>query len=86
MQVSKLKDFVERVGWTALQAAAAAGITALSSPDLDWQTAAKFVGTAAALAVLKVLAAQNVGSTGSGDAIPGGVIEDADTARPEAVR
>lgn len=73
--VNRWKDFVERVSWTAIQAAGAAGITALSSPDLTWDTGLKFVGIAAALAVLKVLAAQQVGSTGNGDAIPGGVIQ-----------
>lgn len=73
MRVNKARDFIERVSWTAIQAGAAAAITALSSPDLTWSTGLKFVGTAAALAILKVLAAQNVGSTGSGDAIPGGV-------------
>jgi hypothetical protein len=73
MKIDKLRDFIERVSWTAIQTAAAAAITALSSPDLTWDTGLKFVGTAAALAVLKVLAAQNIGSTGNGDAIPGGV-------------
>ncbi|MDQ5821954.1 MAG: hypothetical protein M3540_10985 [Actinomycetota bacterium] len=73
MRVNKLKDFIDRVGWTAIQAAAAAGITALSSPDLTLATGLKFVGTAALLAVLKVLAAQNVGDSGDGAAIPGGV-------------
>lgn len=75
MQVNRLKDFVERVGWTFIQAAAAAGITALSSPELTWETGLKFVATAGGLAVLKVLAAQQVGDRGSGDAIPGGVAE-----------
>lgn len=73
MRINRLKDFVERVGWTFIQAAAAAAITALSSPELTWETGLKFVGTAGALAVLKVLAAQQVGDRGSGDAIPGGV-------------
>lgn len=73
MRINRLKDFVERVGWTFIQAAAAAAITALSSPELTWETGLKFVATAGALAVLKVLAAQQVGDRGSGDAIPGGV-------------
>lgn len=73
MRVNKVRDFIERVGWTFIQAAAAAGITALSSPDLTWETGLKFVATAGGLAVLKVLAAQQVGDRGSGDAIPGGV-------------
>ncbi len=75
MRVNKTRDFIERVAWTAIQAAAAAGLTALSSPDLTWVTGLKFVGTAAAIAVLKVLTAQNVGSNNDGAAIPGGVTE-----------
>ena len=75
MKVSKSRDFIERVGWTFIQAAAAAALTALTSPDLTWETGLKFVGTAGAIAVLKVLAAQNAGDRGSGDAIPGGVEE-----------
>lgn len=73
MRVNKFKDFVERVGWTAIQAASAAVLTALSSPDLTWETGFKFVATATAVAVLKVVVAQQVGDRGSGDAIPGGV-------------
>lgn len=75
MTTKKLRDFIERVGWTAIQAGAAAAITALSSPDLTWVTGLKFVGTAALLAVLKVLVAQNVGDSPDGAAIPGGVTE-----------
>lgn len=66
MKVNRYKDFIERVGWTFVQAAAAAAITALSSPDLTWETGLKFVGTAAALAVFKVLAAQNIGRSDDG--------------------
>lgn len=73
MPVNKLKDFVERVAWTAIQAGAGAAIVALSSDTIDWNAAAKITGIAALVAALKVLAAQQVGSRGSGDAIPGGV-------------
>lgn len=73
MQVSKLRDFVERVGWTFIQAAAGAGIVALSDPAIDWNTAIKLVLVTGGVAALKVLAAQQVGTRGSGDAIPGGV-------------
>lgn len=73
MKVNKFKDFIERAGWTAVQAAAAALITALSDPNVDWNTALRFVATTAALSALKVIVAQQVGSSGSGDAIPGGV-------------
>lgn len=73
MNVNQIKDFVERVGWTAIQSGAAAAIVALTSPDLTWQDGLKMVGIATAVAVLKVLAAQNVGATNDGAAIPGGV-------------
>lgn len=73
MRVNKVRDFIERTGWTAIQAAAAALITALSDPQVDWNTALRFVATTAALAALKVIVAQQVGNNGSGDAIPGGV-------------
>ena len=75
VQVNKLKDFLERVGWTFLQVEIGLGL-------LDWINSGinlSFVHTvytslgAAAVATVKVLLAQNVGSRGSGDAIPGGV-------------
>lgn len=70
MRVDKLKDFVERVAWTAIQAAAA---TALVTGFDDWNLTAKISGVAALTASLKVITAQQVGDRGSGDAIPGGV-------------
>lgn len=73
MKVNRLRDFVERVGWTAVQASAGAGLTALTDDSLDWNTGLRFVGITTAIAVLKVITAQQVGSRGSGDAIPGGV-------------
>lgn len=75
VRVNRVADFVERVGWTTIQAASAAALTAISSPDLTWDTGLKMVGIAAAVAALKVIVAQNIGKTPTGDAIPGGVIE-----------
>jgi len=72
MKVNRVKDFVERVAWTAIYAAAAA---ALATDFSDWRLTLKVVGIAALTASLKVIVAQNVGTRGSGDAIPGGVIE-----------
>lgn len=70
MKVNQLKDFVERVGWTAVYFAAAAFITWATSGDpWSWRTFAVGVG----LSVCKVVVAQQFGSRGSGDAIPGGV-------------
>lgn len=72
-KVNKWKDFLDRVGWTAIQAGAGALITALTDPHLDWGAGFKFVGITTAIAVLKVITAQNAGGNGSGDAIPGGI-------------
>lgn len=72
-KVNKWKDFLDRVGWTAIQAAAGAALTELTGASFDWSTAAKFVGITTAIAVLKVITAQNAGGNGSGDAIPGGI-------------
>jgi len=67
MKVNKLKDFIERVGWTAIQAFAA---TALVTGFDDWKLTLQVAGTAALAASLKVIAAQQFGD-GAGDAIPG---------------
>jgi hypothetical protein len=72
MQVNRIKDFVERVVWTAVQAAAAA---ALATGFDNWNLTGKVAGLAALAAALKVVIAQNIGTRGSGDAIPGGVVE-----------
>lgn len=69
MRVNKYLDFLERVGWTAIQAAAA---TALVTGFADWAMTLKITGTAALVAALKVVVAQNVGDSGGGDALPGG--------------
>ncbi len=74
MRVNKWRDFAERVGWTAIQAAAGAVITVLAM-DLGWEEALSFVGIATLVAACKVIVAQQFGDRSSGDAIPGGVIE-----------
>lgn len=68
--IDKVRDFVERVAWTAIQAAAGA---AIATGFDDWNLTAKVVGIAALVAALKVVAAQNVGTRSDGAAIPGGV-------------
>lgn len=67
------RDFIERVGWTAIQALSAAGLVVLTSEGISWQEGLKFVGVAVGIAVAKVVVAQQVGDSGTGDAIPGGV-------------
>lgn len=74
MKVNKWLDFADRVGWTAIQTAAAAGIVALTDSTTGWETGLKFVGIATAIAVLKVIAAQNSGSDSLGAAVPGKVL------------
>jgi hypothetical protein len=71
-RVNKYLDFIERVGWTAIQAGAASFV--VTGFD-DWKMNLGIAGSAAALAAVKVIVAQRVGSGGAGDAIPGGVIE-----------
>lgn len=69
-RVNRLKDFIERVGWTGIQIVAGAIISWAATGDAwSWYT---FFG-AVAVAVAKVVLAQRVGTRGSGDAIPGGV-------------
>jgi hypothetical protein len=72
VKVNQLKDFIERVGWTALQAGVGFALASWQGGPLDstfWNGLLYAVGIAA----LKVIAAQQVGTRGSGDAIPGGV-------------
>ena len=73
MKVNKVKDFIERVGWTAFQAAAGSVIVVLTAPNMTVENGAKVVGIAAVVAACKVIVAQRFGNRGSGDAIPGGV-------------
>jgi hypothetical protein len=73
MTIDKIRDFVERVVWTAIQSAAA---TAIATGFDDWSLTAKVVGIAALVSALKVIAAQNVGTHSDGAAIPGGITKD----------
>ncbi|HVL53949.1 MAG TPA: hypothetical protein VM344_06775 [Vitreimonas sp.] len=71
VRVNRMLDFVERVGWTAIQAAAGALLDVLTTGELTWRA----VGYAVAIAALKVIVAQRFGDTPTGDAIPGRVID-----------
>lgn len=75
MRINRWLDFLDRVGWTALQAAAGAVVVVLTEQDISWQAAVKFVLVAAVLAAAKVVAAQNSGRDDLGAAVPGHVIE-----------
>jgi hypothetical protein len=72
MRTDKVRDFIERVVWTAVQAFAA---TALVTGFDDWRLTLQVAGVAALMAAFKVIAAQNIGNSGDGAAIPGGVKE-----------
>lgn len=69
IKVNKYVDFAERVGWTAVQAAAGAALTVLTGADINWATAGKFVAITAAIAALKVIVAQSGSGSGLG-AVP----------------
>ena len=72
MRVNRTKDFLERVGWTVIYFAAGAFVSWAATDDpWSWRTFAVGVG----LAACKVILAQQTGTRGSGDAIPGGVLE-----------
>lgn len=74
--VNKWLDLLDRVGWTAVQAAAAAGIVVLSGEGVvEWKGAVIFVVSAAAVAVLKVIVGQNTGTDDTGALIGQPVIE-----------
>lgn len=69
------RDFAERVGWSAIYALASAGFVVLTSDNIIWGDALKFVGVTVLLAVFKVVLAQRAGDTTTGEAWPGGVTE-----------
>jgi hypothetical protein len=75
VQINKWLDFLDRVGWTALQAAAGATVVALTSDDLSWQDGLKMVAIATLVAACKVAIAQRSGSDDLGAAVPGQVIQ-----------
>jgi hypothetical protein len=76
VRINKWLDFLDRVGWTAIQAAAGALVVVLTSDGVSWEEGAKMVGVAALVSVVKVLAAQNSGTNDLGAAVPGQVLED----------
>jgi hypothetical protein len=81
--VNKWLDLLDRVGWTAIQASAAAAVVFLTNgTDFDWQVLLSFVGTATAIAVLKVVIGQNTGTDNTGSLIGQPVIEPPPTSNP----
>lgn len=79
LKVNQTRDFLERVGWTFIEAEIGLGALDWISNGINlslWHTFYASLGAAAA-ATVKVLWAQRQGTRGSGDAIPGGVVEKA---------
>jgi hypothetical protein len=74
-RVNKWLDLLDRAGWTAIQAAAAAALTYLATDDLGWEEGLLFVGIATAVAVAKVVVGQNTGSDDTGSLIGQPVVE-----------
>jgi hypothetical protein len=77
-RVNKWLDLLDRVAWTAIQAAAGATFAALVTEGMSWEAAVVAVGTATLLAVCKVLVAQRMGTNELGAAVPGNVLEESD--------
>ncbi len=73
-RVNKWLDLLDRAGWTAIQAAAGAALAAITL-ELGWEEFAVVVGTATAVAVLKVVTGQNTGTDNTGSLIGQSVIE-----------
>jgi hypothetical protein len=80
-KVNRWLDLLDRVGWTAVQAAIGALAAYLGSgDDFDWKTALYFVGGATLAAVAKVVIGQNTGSDDTGSLIGKSVVEPPPTA------
>jgi hypothetical protein len=77
VRINKWLDFLDRVGWTAIQAACGAIVVVLTSNGVSWEEGAKMVGVAVVVAVVKVIASQNTGTDNLGSAVPGQVLEPA---------
>lgn len=73
-KVNRWLDLLDRAGWTAVQTAAGAALTALTL-HLSWAEFAVTVGGATAVAVLKVVIGQNTGTDETGALIGTPVIE-----------
>ena len=78
--VDQIRDLVERVAWTFLEAEVSLGLLDWVSQGYSlklWHQIVASLGAATA-ATIKVLIAQRVGKHNDGAAIPGGVIRSSD--------
>jgi hypothetical protein len=78
--VNKWLDLADRVGWTAIQAAAGALVAYFATDDFTWGQALAVVGTATVVAVAKVLIGQQTGGDATGALIGQPVVEPAPVA------
>lgn len=74
VRVNRWLDFLDRVGWTAIQVAGATAFGAITV-GMDWDQVLVTTGVATLLAVLKVAAGQNTGTDDTGSLIGQSVIE-----------
>lgn len=70
VRVNKWLDFLDRVGWTAVQTGAAATFVVLTSDGMTWEAGLKSVGIAVGIAVVKVITGQHVGGDETGAVLP----------------
>lgn len=86
VKVNRLRDLAERVGWTFIEAYLGLGALDWIAHGVDLSLVHQLYGSlgAALIATAKVLLAQRVGAAGSGDAIPGGVLEQRPSPAPPA--
>lgn len=71
VRVNRWLDLLDRVGWTAIQAAAGAIVAVLATEGVGWRGALTMIATATGAAVVKVVLAQQAGTDDLGAAIPG---------------
>lgn len=73
-RINKWVDLVDRAAWTAIQTSlGVVGATAIDG-HVDWKVVGIACGIATAGAVTKVMAAQQWGDSGLGDAVPGATV------------
>ena len=68
MRINRWVDLLDRMAWTFVQAAA--GALLVLGFD-DWKAAGAAAAVAGAIAAIKTAAAQQVGGSPLGDAVPG---------------
>lgn len=74
-RVNRWLDLLDRVGWTAVQAAAGAIFALSTSDEWSWELAGKFVLGAVVVAIAKVIIGQRTGTDDTGSLIGSPVIE-----------